>query len=112
MKTPIANLSKAERFSLYRSALKICKSGYPLKGMASFGLCMMLPCMHWDIKPTDLNPETGGTWDWRSSEKWFPEIAQWVEYYYSMEEESRATNAKKPRIHFLETLLLECENEK
>lgn len=116
MKTPIARLSRDQRFNLYKKALEIIsQNNEEFKDNVGFGLCLALPCLHWDLKTCyDKNPETGESWDYESSRKWFPEIKPFVDYVEAAEEvdlDLSSHGIELKRIEFLTKLIANYEKE-
>ncbi len=51
MKTPIAELSRDQRFVIYQKALDVCtKNDSDDHRTITFQLCILLPCLHWELK--------------------------------------------------------------
>lgn len=75
--------TKRKRLATYRKALKHLEEGIPKFGMENFGLCLILPCIYYNLG--DFNdPINGRAWDYRETQEAFPElqdiIAQLLEY--------------------------------
>jgi len=102
-------ISKKERFKTYEKALELCenwvKDTYDLDTNPC--LCLLLPCIHFDLKVyTDNLIIDGKIYFWCGEDtcRWFPEIKAFAKKvdsdFYKTKKEVKAA-----RIEFLKTLL-------
>ena len=115
--TNIKNLDKVIpkriRFSVYKEALKLLEdasklpsNSYDVYGMGTrndnlFGLCLLLPCILWNLE-NYCHPAPDNTdWDWYNTSFAFPEIAKGVKLIMG----SSVTQKAKFRIKVLKDIL-------
>ena len=66
------------RLSVYKDAIKIFERNEPAFGMNSKGLCLLLPCILYDLDHYLKNKKGGEIWSWWETEKAFPEIEPYI----------------------------------
>jgi hypothetical protein len=97
---------KKIRREVYTEAIKIIESGNPIAGLTSFGLCLILPCILWDL-PTFLSETPHGTgWDSYDTRNMFPELTN-KRIYYIETSSSCQEERNKQRIKVLTEMLAE-----
>lgn len=95
------------RFSVYKKVLEILKTiknNKSLYGMSSydnsFGLCLLLPCVLWNINYLDDAPY-GENWNWHDVPDAFPEVADGIKIIESAKSEDKP----QLRIQILEEII-------
>jgi len=63
------------RKEVYTEAIKTIERGKPIAHLSGFPLCLMLPCLLWDLSNflENVHGEVGG-WDSTDAPKMFPEL--------------------------------------
>lgn len=95
---------KSIRIKIYKKALKILENDPELTKRLGTGICLVLPCILWDLNHfLDVNP-FGEDWNYREAKIAFPELAE----FCRMPSEERNT---KNRIIFLEKTIADLEKD-
>lgn len=66
------------RKEVYREALRIIEIGKPRYSIDSFGLCLLLPCVLWELRHVLENAPNGKDWDFYHTENMFPELKDFL----------------------------------
>lgn len=104
---PIEKLTKKERLALYKRALECYLTKNFPSQLEGAGICMLLPCLYWDLNHfCDKSPD-GVDWDYRDTKKWFPEIKEWLAVYNSY---STKEQGSIQRIDYLKWLIEEMSS--
>lgn len=91
------------RIKIYQKAIDIIKSGTPHYRMNTFGLCLILPCILWDLKSYIERAPCGVNWDHFDAQKMFPELNDgFLDEVYKMPQSKRSPI----RIEFLQKWIM------
>lgn len=66
------------RLGVYKEALGNIESNTFKYEMESFGLCLLLPCILWDLKSYLKNAPNGEDWTTEGTQILFPELADFL----------------------------------
>ena len=64
------------RIDTYKKAIDIVKSGEPKHGIYPHGLCLLLPCILWNLTHYCDDAPCGDEWDYNDTSNQFPELTQ------------------------------------
>jgi len=76
--------TKRKRLATYRKVLKHLEEGVPKFGMENFGLCLILPCIYYNLEHFN-DPINGKSWDYHETIEAFPELADIIEQLMEFE---------------------------
>ena len=88
---------------MYKEALEIIEKDIPRFGMGSFSLCLLLPCILWDLKTASSLTPDGKHWDYIDTIIAFPELKSFLK------DNTRKTNEE--RIAFLKQTISTLNNK-
>jgi len=80
---PNTLVPKRTRISVYKQAIKLIESGKRKYG-CSYGLCLILPCILWDLKNYCDNAPNGNDWHYNVTLIMFPEIKSEIHKIYRL----------------------------
>lgn len=66
------------RLKIYKEALNIIKENQSCFSMSSHGLCLLLPCILWDLEDYVSETPSGHDWNFLDTTKAFPEVRVWL----------------------------------
>ena len=67
---------KAVRREIYTEAIQIIEKGEPVSRLSTFPLCLLLPCVLWELSSfLNNNPQDKG-WDQWDTPNMFPELTE------------------------------------
>ncbi len=106
---PIEQLTKQERLEVYKKALEFYENqgteSHKIYDLTCYsGLCLVLPCIYWQIGYMQMRPDTDRLWRYQLTPEWFPEIAESIE---SISSNVKLTDKKrlKERISALKEII-------
>jgi hypothetical protein len=62
------------RLEVYKQAIKAIENNIVVSNMDSYGLCVLLPCLLWDLKLCTSVAPDGYDWDYEHTSIAFPEL--------------------------------------
>ena len=95
------------RLECYKQAREIVLSEEPRFGMSGFGLCLLLPCILWDLVDYEDSDPSDNPWDYEDTEHSFPEI---IEFNLIEKIENDVENKMAIRLEFLEWAIQKLES--
>jgi len=64
------------RIDTYKKAIDIIKDGVPKHGVFPHGICLLLPCILWNLKHYCDDAPCGEGWNFQDTSNQFPELTQ------------------------------------
>jgi len=103
--THIPNLLKEVpkdiRLEVYKEALDIIINNKIIKSNSGYNLCILLPCLLWDLEDYwDISPN-GETWHYQETIKAFPELTQ--KFINNINKITNINDRHNMRINLLQT---------
>lgn len=81
------------RLEVYKKAILCIENNIKIAGMCSHGLCLLLPCLLWDLKhPSSLTPDNK-EWNYQDTSIAFPELTEEVISKIERSKDRQATRA-------------------
>ena len=108
------------RLRVYRKASKLLSQDYPISGMTEDrGLCMVLPCVLWDLENYLHKAPNGSDWEYYKMYLMFPELKDFMEELklgldeigYNRLDKSIAAKRDAFRITILDKLIAKLKDE-
>ena len=98
-------IPKEVKLEVYKKALEIIKEDKPLYGLNdSLYLCLLLPCILWDLKSFSYFQPNGKNWLYDYTKKSFQEIN-----YREIQKLKTSSNIKERRIKELENAIAKLQ---
>lgn len=96
------------RLEVYKEALQHVKNEIPKSRIAGFGLCLLLPCVLWDLYYYCDEAPCGETWAYYDTEKTFPEMKGIIQ---AVGKTKTDEDLKRTRIQFLTAAIEKLEKQ-
>jgi len=64
------------RIDTYKKAIDIIKNGAPKHGVFPHGICLLLPCVLWNLQHYCDDAPNGDGWNYQDTPNQFPELTQ------------------------------------
>lgn len=98
----LQEVPKDIRLEVYKEALDIISNNIRHESGSGFSLCLLLPCLLWDLDwYCNLAPDKD-SWDWRDTTKAFPELTKDIITNIITYNNDNETKRNKIRINFLQ----------
>jgi hypothetical protein len=94
------------RIEIYEEAISIIKEGRPKYSMSDFHLCILFPCILWDLESFyNPGPSNGEDWEYEDTTIAFPELTEKI-----ISQINSCSNKNDLRIMLLENFIKILKN--